>query len=199
MLSKKTFIATILSLLSFIIFAAFSVFDGGDTIPKGWLKAGNKANSYEVGIVHKAGKNGENAVYIKSIDSSINGFGTLMQSFLASHYKGERLKLSGYVKSKDAQSAGLWMRVDGQEKNEMLAFDNMQNRPIKGTTGWKSYQVVLDIPLDAFTINFGFLLTGTGEIWVSGLKLEKVDKSVPTTDLMPFHREVKAVNLDFAQ
>ena len=49
--------------------------------------------------------------------------------------------------------AGLWMRVDGKEKTG-IAFDNMANRSIKGTTDWKTYEVVLDVPDDAEEIFF---------------------------------------------
>ena len=35
--------------------------------------------------------------------------------------------------------AGLWMRVD--KGKDMVAFDNMQDRPIKGTTDWQRYYI----------------------------------------------------------
>ena len=51
-----------------------------------------------------------------------------------------------YVKSNEVEKyAGLWMRVDGQQ-NQVLSFDNMQNRPFRETTDWKKYEVVLDVP-----------------------------------------------------
>ncbi len=36
------------------------------------------------------------------------------------------------------------MRVDKGPK--MLAFDNMQDRPIKGASNWQRYAVVLEVP-----------------------------------------------------
>ncbi len=47
-------------------------------------------------------------------------------------------------------------------RTEMVAFDNMHDRPIKGTTGWQQYEVVLDIPRDSTGISFWILLDGTG-------------------------------------
>ena len=62
--------------------------------------------------------NKENAVYIKSKEENINGFGTLMQDFSADKYLNKRVRLSGYVKSKDVvQWAGLWMRIDGNQNH----------------------------------------------------------------------------------
>jgi len=77
------------------------------------------------------------------------------------------------VKTADAQWAGLWMRVD--KGPNMVAFDNTQNRSIKGTRGWQKYAVVLDVPQDATGIFFGVLLTGSGgEIWIRDAKIEVV-------------------------
>jgi hypothetical protein len=34
------------------------------------------------------------------------------------------------------------MRID--KENSVMAFDNMQDRAIKSTTGWQKYEVVLE-------------------------------------------------------
>ena len=79
------------------------------------------------------------------------GFGALSQFIRADDYRGKRVRFSAYVKTHDVSAAssgaGLWMRVDGN--GGILAFDNMQNRPIMGTTDWKLVSVVLDVPNDA--------------------------------------------------
>jgi hypothetical protein len=60
-----------------------------------------------------------------------------MQVFRADDYRGKRLRLSGYVKAeKIDQWAGLWMRIDGE--NKTLGFDNMENRGIRGPATGKS-------------------------------------------------------------
>ena len=66
----------------------------------------------------------------------------------------------------------------------MLAFDNMQDRPIKGTTDWQNYAVVLDVPEGATGIFFGVLVNGSGSVWMSNLKIEPVGTDVPTTSKM---------------
>jgi len=112
------------------------------------------------------------------------GFGTLMQSFSAKDYAGKRLRLSGYVKSENVTRwAGLWMRVDANSGNapQPLAFDNMQNRPIKGTSGWQRYEVVLDVPESAVGIAFGILLDGPGEVWLNSLEFDVMSAAVETT------------------
>jgi hypothetical protein len=102
------------------------------------------------------------------------------------------------VKSEEVAGwAGLWMRVD--KGTEMAAFDNMQNRPIRGSTAWQRYDVVLDVPKDATGISFGILLNGTGEVWLSGTKFEIVSAEVKVTGSAAQTLPGRPVNLDFTE
>jgi hypothetical protein len=106
------------------------------------------------------------------------------------------VKLIGNAKSERLEKwAGFWMRVDGPERKQ-LALDNMQDRPIKGTTGWTKYQVVLGVPDDSVHIAFGLLLSGLGQVWMADLSFEIVSSDVPTTDLVTVYPE-KPINLKF--
>jgi hypothetical protein len=100
-------------------------------------------------------------------------------------FLGNRVRLSGFVKSDQVTGwAGLWMRVDGPgsgNARQVLAFDNMYDRPIEGTTGWAQYQVVLDVPATAVNLAYGILLASEGSVWLNGVDLEVVDRMVPTT------------------
>jgi beta-lactamase regulating signal transducer with metallopeptidase domain len=148
--------------------------------PRGWVLAGTQPAHYLTGVDHKAMYQGRPSAYLKAKPAATEGFGTLMQSFSATPYAGKRVRFSAAVKSEDVNDwAGLWMRVD--QGSTMLAFDNMGNRPIKGTTGWQNYQVVLDVPLDATGIAFGVLLSKSGTVWLNNVKFESVGTHVPTT------------------
>jgi hypothetical protein len=57
----------------------------------------------------------------------------------------------------------------------------MGDRPIKGTTSWQRYDLVLDVPPDASGIFFGVLLAGSGKVWLNGVEFEVVGSDVPTT------------------
>ena len=109
--------------------------------------------------------------------------------------------MTAYVKTENVNSwAGLWMRVDYYSAR-VLAFDNMQNRPIKGSTNWTKYEVILFVPKDATSITYGVLLDGTGQIWFKDVKLEVVEDTVPETGLtkgrepkeIPFEVRAKAI------
>ena len=142
-------------------------------LPKGWLLAGSRPADYDAGVEQHAYED-KAAVALKARRAS-NGFGTIMQRFSADAYRGQRLRLSAAVRPMDvAEWAGLWMRVDGEHR-ESLAFDNMQDRPITGTTDWTRYEVVLDVPDAGSTvIAFGVLLRGAGAIWMADVRLETV-------------------------
>jgi hypothetical protein len=140
--------------------------------------------SYDTGVTTDVSKSGTTSAFIKSKVGieEIEGFGTLMQQFSPGKYLGRRIMLSGYVKSENIdQWAGLWMRVDGRKGGSSLAFDNMMDRPITGSTEWERYEVVLDVAVEAGNIAFGFLLSGTGALWADGLTIEEVSENKPVT------------------
>lgn len=154
--------------------------------PEGWFLAGSKPANYDTGVDQRSVFNGLPSAYLKSAKDTPDGFGTLMQQFSATQYLGKRIRYSAYVQSLGVDRwAGLWMRVDGPANGgrspAMLAFDNMQNRPIKGATGWQRYEIVLDVPETAVNVALGILLDGNGSVWLNSNKIEVVDKSVPTT------------------
>ena len=155
-----------------------------DDILNGWSQAGSKPKSYSLFKDKTNAHAGHNTVKYQSIENVTDGFGTMMQMMKAKQYRGKRIKLSGYIKSENVTgSAGLWMRVDGQG-DTVLAFDNMRDRAITGTTPWKKCEVVLDVAqMESSAIGFGVRLSGNGTIWVSGLNLSVVDKSVPCTGI----------------
>jgi hypothetical protein len=92
-------------------------------------------------------------------------------------FQGKNITLKAFLKTEnipDDGMAGLWMRIDGEGR--MLEFDNMQNRPVKGTTGWTEYTISLPLPEASEKIFIGGLMTGTGKMWVDDFRLFVDDK-----------------------
>jgi hypothetical protein len=107
-------------------------------------------------------------------------FGSFYQDISAQNFRGKRLKLAGFIKTAEVQDwTGLWMRVDGA--NGVIAFDNMEDRRISGTTEWKSYSVVLDVPEQSKKIRIGFMQAGPGTSWLSNCSFEPVEKTISVT------------------
>jgi RNA polymerase sigma factor (sigma-70 family) len=149
---------------------------------KGWYMSGSHPGDYEHGIAEVEKHEGHRVAYLRSHVEAPSGFGTLMQMVAAEEFRGKRIRLSGELKAKDIEGwAGLWMRVDGQERKTTLAFDNMQDRAVTGTTEWNRHSVVLDVAEDAAAIGIGTLLSGRGEVRIADLRFEPVPTDVPTT------------------
>jgi hypothetical protein len=151
---------------------------------KGWVKtSSNNPNEYGAGIDPGFAVNGKYGGYIKSNISNPQGSSTFYQMIAATNFRGKRMRFSAAVMSENVKKqASLWMRVDSREN--ALAFDNMQNRPIKGTRAWTRYSVVLHVDPHAARITFGIQLTGSGAVWIDDARLEEVGSDVAITDMM---------------
>jgi RNA polymerase sigma factor (sigma-70 family) len=173
--------------------------------PTGWQKNGNNSKAFEVGVDPTQAFGGVSSAYVKSLDdSATKTFGGMMQSTSADQYKNQRVRMTGWIKTEDANDGGghLWLRVDNATPGKMFAFDNMENRAPKGTTDWQEYSVVLDVPNDAASLNYGFFLKGKGQMWVNGVNIERVSADIPSTNMMspksaPKPLPAAPVNLDF--
>lgn len=183
------------------VLKADSKASGNFSLPKGWIKAGSHPNEYDMGIDETVKRNGSKCASIKSVSEKLHGFGTLMQMFDAGSFKGKRYRLTAWTKCSNVDGwAGLWMRVDGPNPKKCLAFYNMQDRPLKGTSDWTRQEVVLDVPKEATNIAFGVLLNGAGQVWMDDFKFEKVGKNVPTNALKETSCINKSpTNLDFQE
>jgi len=141
---------------------------------------------------------GKSSATMKITDSTIGSI-PINQAIDATKLRGERVRLSGYIKTENASYAGLWMRVDGPNYPgstypRTLAFDNMMDRPVVASNNWQRKEVVLDVSDQANQIVFGAQVIGPGQVWVDDFKLEVVSKDVPSTDILSF---VQPGNMDF--
>jgi hypothetical protein len=114
-------------------------------------------------------------------------FGVATGSFPVKDALGKTVHYSAWIKTENVMNgyAGLWWRVDGEERGKVLAFDNSQARIIgdqpsadsgairgaTGTTGWTRYEFDLPVAAGARNINFGLLFTGTGTAWFDTLSI----------------------------
>ena len=108
-------------------------------------------------------------------------------------FEGRKIKLTGYLKTENVTGgAGLWMRIDGEEST--LAFDNMESRPVTGTTDWKEYSIELDYDQQyAKKIVVGGLIAGTGKLWMDDFHISIDGKDIKDAKLYnwaPFKAEL---------
>jgi hypothetical protein len=93
-----------------------------------------------------------------------------MQRCLAGSIAGSEVMLEGQLRSKQLEQwAGLWLRADGVE--DQLFFENMSNRPIRGSTPWTTYTIIARLPAETTWLNYGIVLQGRGTLWADNLRL----------------------------
>lgn len=155
--------------------------------PALWKLMGN--NSAKVFSDFNEKQQGKASAVIES--EGTEGFRAIMYT-LPNNYAGRKITLSGYLKTENVTDgfAGLWMRIDPE-----VAFNNMQNVGLKGTNGWKKYEVTLNMsPENTQQIVIGALLSGKGKIWVDDLKVSIDGKDIENAKI--FEKKLTKVELD---
>ena len=154
-------------------YANTSVFDLDfeSSTPKGFATAGN---GYQARLDNQIFHSGKQSLRIKysSPPPDPRSFGVVTGSFPVKDAAGKRVRFSGYIKTDGVTQgyAGLWWRVDGS--SGALAFDNMADRGVSGTTDWKRYEIELPVAADATNVNFGALFPANGTAWFDSLSIE---------------------------
>jgi hypothetical protein len=167
-------------------------------IPKGWFITGDAPDHYDIGVDPDLTYQNRPCVTIQARPEPTE-FAALAQQIKAEGYRGQRLRFSAVLRSENLENrAALFMRIGGPN-DKMLAFDNMRNRFITGTNDWAPYAIVLDVAEEAENIIFGFLSSLEGQAWMADAKLEVVDQSVPTTDILDEIQPYFPTNLDFEE
>jgi hypothetical protein len=148
----------------------------------GWVVAGTAPRDYEVRLDPTGGRHHSACAELRARVAKVNGFVTLTQTASMTGLRGKRLRLSAWIKSEKVVGwAGFWMRIDN-EKHKVVAFDNMQDRAVRGSTEWTTHSIVLKVPRDARKLLFGVIMEGTGAVWVDDFEFSLVGPEVPVTD-----------------
>lgn len=149
----------------------------------GWEKMNPEGDApdYQIGIASTGGRDGKPAAFLKAVSSAPHSYGVLAQYFVPSELRGKRVRMSAWLRTDNAQNAGMWLRVDTKRMGYGGAGFNFSDHPLRGTLDWKRYEYVLDIPDQSVGIQFGLDLTGTGAVYTDGFTFEVVDKSTPLT------------------
>lgn len=149
--------------------------------PMGFYTGGD---GYQVKLDKRFSQSGHQSLLMRYVPPPPipTGGGVASASFPVAGAAGKRVRLSGYIKTQDVSQgfAGLWLRIDGP--SGVLAFDNMQDRGVTGTTGWERYEVELPVAADATNVVFGALFPANGTGWFDSLKLEVDGAPYPGSD-----------------
>jgi hypothetical protein len=130
------------------------------------------------------------------------------ESFLADHYRGQRLRLVAYVKVENMHQPLFELMVNSSVEEcsaSISGFPVRSSRLTRShitppTTGsdWAQHELVIDVPDDAYDIQFSLDTHEQGKIWLGGLHIETVDQHVPLTGTLLRPPSRQPLNLDFS-
>jgi C-terminal processing protease CtpA/Prc len=147
----------------------------------GWEQFGD--SGYQMSLDSTTVKSGKYSVTISFTGENMNF--RAWSITIPNSYSGKKITLKGFIKTENVTKgyAGLWMRIDPS-----VAFDNMNQRGVKGTTDWKEYSITLKMnPEKTKQIVVGGLLSGNGKMWIDDLKISIDGKNIE--DLKPLSKK----------
>jgi hypothetical protein len=167
--------------------------------PPGWTMEGFNLANFSGGLDAREKHRGRPVFWLRNLVEGESGHATVYQRVLAGNYAGKRVRFSAWLRTENVG----WMAsiaLGTVDKNGFyLKLNSLENTrgegPLRGTTGWSYRALVLDVPAEAHSLYYGFILRSTGEARFSGLDLETVGADVPVT--RPAELDAPA-NLDFA-
>ncbi|WP_316797395.1 S41 family peptidase [Pedobacter agri] len=154
-------------------------------MPQGWLFSfkEEQKKAYPVQLDSLIKQDGKYSLLIEKKGAGAD-FGVIDYP-IKQTFEGKKIEIKGYVKTENVSKgyAGLWARID--DKNiQSIAFDNMQDRGISGTTDWKQYSIELDYKSeDVRTLHIGGLLVGEGKAWFDHFEVFIDDKPIAKATL----------------
>jgi hypothetical protein len=170
-------------LLIVIVFSSLSPAKGDqqeNKAPLGWMFGGNPSN-FRTSLDETISQHGKGSAAMESSIENPPEFCTLMQTMTINNFSGKRIKMTGFIKTQGENVNGsMWMRVDDLGNKIFADFDNMMDRPVSGNTDWTKCEIVFDVP-EKCVVAFGFIMTGSGKIWVDNVSFEIVDNTVSKT------------------
>jgi beta-lactamase regulating signal transducer with metallopeptidase domain len=154
------------------------------TVPNGWVKFGSPNAVFETGVDRTQAFHQPASAYVKALTANLHNTCGITQTCSAEAYRGQRVRFSGWVKTAHVQgSSALWLQVAHGDIHG-LQSDDTGRSPVRGTANWTFHSIVLNVPPEADTINYGFYVAdGTGQAWLNDPRIEIVGFDMPPTNV----------------
>ncbi|MCA2997859.1 MAG: hypothetical protein ING75_04570 [Rhodocyclaceae bacterium] len=152
-------------LLACLIAWAAQEWGGEQPLPDGWRWSSTRADTANCKAFagERPSLTSPRPVTLRC-SSAAPGYVAARFNFPLDGVRGKTVGLFALVKVENvSDTARLWLRVDKPDQVGWRA-DNMEDRPLKGTSDWVTLVVTVDVPEDASTIFGGIALEGSGTI-----------------------------------
>ncbi len=145
-------------------------------IPEGWTAKETGSHEYRVGRDRNIVHGGKWSLFLRSLVAQPSGTVLVTQGFDSKKFRGKRIRVTAFLRSEAVRGqAGLRVNVSFQYARAELS----------GTTSWKKYALVVDVPSTSESIQFVLMLNGTGTLWADDFTFEEVSSSVPVNIRQP--------------
>ena len=141
--------------------------------PEGWYSyqhAGPLSYRYTSDPTQR--KNGERSLHIENIGPEI--YGAVAQVVDVRAWNGKVVRLSAWVKTRDANDNGAVLTLLAMQRGATMAQNFMPDAPIKGSNDWKRYVITMELPMGTDRLEVGMMLRGKGSAWLDDVELDIV-------------------------
>jgi hypothetical protein len=182
---------------------------------KGWFFLSQFPSDYDHGIDENAGPQGQRSALIRldtkaasrHYPNTAQAHGGYLQAVSAVPFRGGKVEIQANLRCEGVtHGATIWARADTMP-GHTLTFDNLKEASegwLFGDAPWSRRRIVIDVPPEAITLNFGFFLKGLGSLWAANFSVEKAPDTAALTarPIEPQRRQANWMpieNLDFAK
>lgn len=137
----------------------------------------------------------------RPLDSSgtENVSGTAVQSFDASQYIGKKVRFTAHIRAEIEGMGHAGFYISERTFQNQYPFVNTnEDNPIVFNT-WESYSVEHTISEDAYSINIGLFLKGSGIAWIDAISIEVIDEIKDIVGPGKIDNKAAKKYLDFAK
>ena len=159
-------------------------------VPTAWVGGETQPHEFSISIDHRIVHSGRSSLLLRSIVPRPNGAVYVSQSFRAGTFRGKRVRLGAFLRPKDVTNqVFLYLTINraGDSNPTFLKAET------SGTTRWKKYELVTDVPTDADSVTIALELRGPGTVRADDFSFSSVNRFVPLT------QHLAPANLDFTK
>ncbi len=148
----------------------------GEFIPSHSVSEGTQFLQFACEIDSGTTYQGHPSLSIQQTVEGMQAEGDLRQTFLADDYRGKRVHLSAFLKTREIGAAELRLQVEGL--NEVLGQVGMQGGPLQGTHEWTRCTLEGEVPTESVAMELSLRVRGPGQVWLAFLHLEVVHENM---------------------
>ena len=148
---------------------------GPSRVPANWSFLTAQPKIYRTGYDKVANSQTPTSLVIRSLNSSAEGFAGLSQKCDATPYRGQRVRISVWIKTDGVNGSAYFFFVVNDQEGARLACGA---DGVGGSRYWRQYAAVVDVPEEAATLFYCMTLNGAGKAWFNDLQIDVVPNTV---------------------